>query len=73
MGKVGLYETLDTVVKSLGVFLDYRERYYGIKAKDEKIVLMELLDKKDGTSIKNRLSTYKTWWAVNKGRSITLP
>jgi hypothetical protein len=72
MGKVPLDETLDSVVKSMGIFLDYRERYYGIKSKDEKIALLTSLNQRDGTSIKNRLSTYKTWWAVNKGRSISL-
>ncbi|MCX7635033.1 MAG: hypothetical protein N2Z74_04730 [Syntrophales bacterium] len=73
MGKVPLDEALDSVVKSMVVFLDYREKYYGIKSKDEKVALATYLEKKDGTSIKNRLSTYKTWWGVNKGRSITLP
>jgi len=60
MGKITLDETLDTVVKSMWFFLDYREKYYGMKSKDEKLALMEYLDRKDGTSIKSRLSIYKT-------------
>lgn len=73
MGKVDLDETLESVVKSMVVFLDYREKYYGIKARDEKVALLTSLNQKDGTSIRNKLATYKTWWAVNRGRSISLP
>ncbi len=73
MGKVTLDEALDAVVKSMGVFLDYREKYYGIRSKDEKLTLLTYLNQKDGTSIKQRLSTYKIWWAINKGKSINVP
>ncbi len=73
MGKVNLEEALDAVVKSMAVFLDYREKYYGIRSKDEKLTLLTYLNQKDGTSLKQRLSTYKIWWAINKGKSITVP
>ena len=73
MGKVTLDETLESVIKSMVIFLDYREKYYGIKSKNEKLALVTYFDKKDGTSIKNKLSTYKTWWSVNKGKSISVP
>jgi len=72
-GKSESTETLRTVVKYLEIFLNYRERYYGIKAKDEMVTLVGYLDAKDGTSIKNKLSEYKTWWTVNKTRSISVP
>lgn len=73
MGKAELSDILRTVVKYLTVFLDYRERYYGITSRDEKIKLMGYLDVKDGTAIKNKLTEYKTWWSVNKTKSISLP
>ena len=73
MGKVGLDETLDTVVKCLAVFLNYREKYFGVKAADEGRALLGYLNAKDGTSIKSKLSSYKTWWSVNKGKSISVP
>lgn len=73
LGKTEQNETLRTVVKNMFVFLDYREKYYGIKARDEKILLDSYLTNNDGTSIKNKLTEYKTWWRVNKGKSINLP
>ncbi len=73
MGKVEVVEALDRIVKSLAVFLDYRERYFGIKAREEKIALLGYQELKDGTSIKAKLSEYKTWWSVNKTRSISIP
>ena len=73
MGKVDQDEALRSVVKSLVIFSDYREKYYGITAKDEKSALEKYLYTKDGTAIKNKLTEYKTWWSVNKTKSINLP
>ncbi len=47
MGKVNLDETLDAVVKSMGVFLDYREKYYGIRSKEEKLTLLTYLNQRE--------------------------
>jgi len=60
-------------VKSMNVFLDYREKYYDMKAVDEKNLLAGYLNKSDGTNIKVKLAEYKNWWTVNKSASITLP
>jgi hypothetical protein len=73
MDKVQMSDALRTIVKCLNVFLDYREKYYGMSAKDEKLGLYGYFDKGDGTSIKNKLAEYKNWWNVNKTRSIILP
>jgi hypothetical protein len=73
MGKVQLSDALRTIVDCMVVFLDYREKYYGMSAKDEKVGLYGYLSAKDGTSIKNKLTEYKNWWNVNKARSINLP
>jgi hypothetical protein len=72
-GKSEVNQTLRTVVKYLEVFLNYRDKYYGIKPKDEMIALVGYLDARDGTSIKAKLADYKTWWTVNKTRSISVP
>ena len=73
MGKVEMNDALQTIGKCLNVFLDFREKYYGVAKTDEKSALWGYLDKKDGTSIKNKLAEYKNWWNVNKTRSINLP
>jgi len=70
--KVELRKTLREVVDHLKVFLDYRERYYGVKATDEKNQLWEYLQANDGTSIKRKLKEYKDWWSNNKEKAIGL-
>ena len=59
-------------VKSMTVFLDYREKYYGLKAADEKNLLAGYLNTNNGTGIKAKLKEYKDWWAVNRGKPISL-
>jgi hypothetical protein len=73
MGKVESSEALQTIVKSMGVFLDYREKYYNIIAKSEKELLSGYLEARNGTAIKSKLTEYKTWWSVNKTKSVNLP
>lgn len=73
VGKTELPDTVQSTVKHLNVFLDYREKYYGINARDERIGLNGYLLNRDGTAIKNKLTQYKTWWSVNKTKSISLP
>ena len=60
-------------VKSMTVFLDYREKYYGMKAADEKNLLASYSNTNNGTAIKAKLKEYKDWWALNKDKAITLP
>jgi hypothetical protein len=59
-------------VKSMNIFLDYREKYYGIKAVDEKNLLAGYLNTNNGTGIKAKLKEYKDWWVVNKEKGINL-
>jgi hypothetical protein len=73
MSKAELTEALQAIVKSMNVFLDYREQYYNISGKEEKELLSKYLEANDGTAIKNKLTEYKTWWSVNKTKSINLP
>jgi len=72
LGKVELRKTLREVVDHLRVFLDYRQRYYGVKASTEKNLLWEYLRANDGTSIKKKLREYKDWWLENKEKGIGL-
>ncbi|MEW5744067.1 MAG: hypothetical protein AB1805_01325 [Nitrospirota bacterium] len=73
LGKVTQSDMIRELVEHMTVFLDYRDRYYGIKADDEKMALSNYLLQNNGTAIRNRLSEYKTWWGANKGRVISLP
>jgi len=59
-------------VKSMNVFLEYREKYYGIKAADEKNLLSSYLYTNNGTGVKAKLTEYKNWWTVNKDKAISL-
>ena len=59
-------------VESMTVFLDYREKYYNLKAADEKNLLAGYLNTNNGTGIKAKLKEYKDWWTVNKGKAISL-
>jgi len=59
-------------VNSMNIFLDYREKYYGMKAMDEKNLLAGYLSTNNGTGIKTKLKEYKDWWVVNKEKSISL-
>ena len=69
---VGDLNELSSVVKSLNVFLTYREKYYGIEAATEKQTLSEYLLAKNQAGIKTKLEEYKTWWAANKDNPISL-
>jgi hypothetical protein len=70
--KVTQADALRASVKSMNIFLDYREKYYGIKAADEKNLLASYLNTNNGTGIKAKLAEYKSWWAVNKSKAISL-
>jgi hypothetical protein len=70
LGKAAQKDVLEEAVKSMNVFLDYREKYYGIKAADEKNTLQGYLYAKDETNIRNKLAEYKTWWSANKTGSL---
>lgn len=64
---------INEAVKHMEVFLNYREKYYGIAALTEKQLLWGYRDKNNGTAIRNKLKEYKDWWTANKGGAINLP
>lgn len=63
---------IKSVVDDLSKFLDYREKYFGLSARKEKLNLLDYLSKKDETSLKTKYQDYKKWWTSNKGNEINL-
>lgn len=72
LGKVQQPQVLQESAKSMNLFLDYREKYYGLKAADEKNLLSGYIMQNDGTGIKAKLDEYKKWWAANKDKAINI-
>ena len=70
--KAVLKEVLEESVINMLVFLEYRDKYYGISARAEKRLLWIAQEQKDGTTIKNKREEYKTWWKKNKDKRINL-
>jgi hypothetical protein len=60
-------------VESMNIFLDYREKYFAMKAADEKNLLAGYLYANNGTGIKAKLTEYKNWWSVHKNDAISIP
>ena len=70
--KAELNKVLQESVDHMKVFLDYREKYYGISAEEEKKLLWGYLRTNNGTGIKNKLAEYKNWWKKNKDKAISV-
>jgi hypothetical protein len=70
--KIEEKQVYQEAVKSMKVFLDYREKYYGIKTADDKNLLEGYLVQNNGTGIKAKLTEYKNWWGLNKDKPISL-
>jgi hypothetical protein len=72
-GKTKQYKALSAVVNDhLDVFLDYREKYYGISAGEDQGILYQYLQAKNEAGIRKKLSEYKNWWSSNKTRAPAL-
>jgi len=72
LGKAQQSEVLQQSVKSMNIFLDYREKYYNIKAADEKNLLAGYLSTNNGTGIRAKLTEYKNWWTAHKSDTISM-
>jgi hypothetical protein len=72
-GNVEMVEALGEVVDHLEEFLDYRQRYFGMNADQEKMDLIAAKRVNGDVAIKAKLTQYKQWWEGHKGDSITLP
>ena len=71
-GGVAQADLIYNLVRSMNVFLNYRQKYYGVAAADLTL-LAGYQQNKDIASIQTKLSEYKGWWSSNKARSISLP
>lgn len=65
-------DALKEVVKSLDVFLKYREKYYKVTAEDERKAIQTLLLQNNAASLKEKLKEYQIWWAEHKTDGINL-
>ena len=72
-GKTQISYALKEIVEHLEVFLDYREKYYGISAGEEKQILYGYLQALNGTEIRKKVTQYKQWCAENQTKRINLP
>ena len=66
-------KTLIRVVDHIYVFLDYREKYFGVGADSEKASLDVKLQAEDKDAIEAKLNEYYQWWTQNKTGAINLP
>lgn len=69
-GKTAEKEMLSEIVEHLNVFLDYRDKYYGVPAKAEKRRLSDYKYQNNGTGIRETYKGLKTWWEANKAEPI---
>ena len=72
-GSVTQADLIYNILRSMEVFLYYRQKYYGVAAQADINLLVGYKQNKDITSIQKKLTEYKTWWSKNKTKAITLP
>jgi hypothetical protein len=72
-GNVEMSEALDEVMDHLEEFLDYRQRYFGMNANQEKMDLIAANRSNDEVAMKAKVAQYKQWWNSHKGDPIPLP
>lgn len=67
-----LRDKLKSMTDYMVVFLDYREKYYRIASKSDKIAFEAALFEYNASAARSKLTEYKTWWMKNKENTITL-
>ena len=72
-GKTTQADLIYNLDRSMGVFLNYRQKYYGVKANADLEALFGYKQTNDVASINKKLTDYKTWWAKHKDKRISLP
>lgn len=71
-GSVRQADLIYNLLRSMEVFLNYRQKYYGVAAKSDLEALFDYKQKNDVASIQTKLKEYKTWWAKHKDKRIRL-
>ena len=72
-GKTTQKDLLDELADNMEVFLNYRQKYYGISADADLEAFFGYKQNNNIASIQTKLTEYKTWWSANKTKAITLP
>ena len=72
-GKATQKDLLYNLSRSLGVFLNYRQKYYSVSAKDDLAAIEGYKANNDVASMLAKLTECRTWWNSNKTKGITLP
>lgn len=70
--KTGDRQVREEPVESMNIFLDYRQKYFGVNAGDDKVLLANYLNSNNSAGIKSKLTEYREWWAANKSRAIRI-
>lgn len=70
--KDGVRQVREEILDSMNIFLNYREKYFGVKAEDEKNLLAGYFTGNNIAGFKAKLAEYKDWWAANKDKIIRM-
>jgi hypothetical protein len=71
-GQTTQKDLLYNLNRSIGVFLNYRQKYFGVSATDDLNAMSVYMQNNDLASIQKKLTEYKTWWNKHKGKSIRI-
>jgi hypothetical protein len=71
-GSVTQVDLIYNLVRSMNVFLNYRQKYYGVSAQADLDLLDGYKQNKNIASVQTKLTEYKTWWVKHKDKSIKL-
>jgi hypothetical protein len=71
-GQAQLNDLIYNLNRSMGVFLNYREKYFGVSAKADLKALFDYNRNNDLASFQTKLKEYKKWWAKHKDKHIFL-
>ena len=68
-GGVTQADLIYNLVRNMNVFLNYRQKYFSVSAKDDIDALNTDLENKNLAAIQTKLSEYKGWWNSNKAKN----
>jgi hypothetical protein len=70
--KDGVRQVREEILDSMNIFLNYREKYFGVKAEDEKNLLADYFTVNNSAGFKAKLAEYKDWWTANQDKMIRM-
>jgi hypothetical protein len=72
-GNVEISDLVQELADHLTIFLQYREKYHSISAKEELALIDDYMQADNKTALEGKLVEYKAWWVDHKNDSIILP